>query len=280
MKSAIKRVMGQLGGKPQRPDASKETWPNRTDATTVTAPTILIFTPPNSGSTAISKFLTGQPEIDTFEDKKNEMQWMIPGLCGADRWWPEMLLNRHSIAGTANAEVARRSTGDSPPRYFVEKSPPNMVRAEALLDIFPNHHLLVNNRDPFANIASIIGRHGARSYGAFSRADMVEYMARMWLYRSRFLRAIATDYDVPIVTYEAFCANPAIVIDALGIELAAPAEEVTVSIKDYADQGIVNMNDRQIAKLEDTDCDAIARVLSSDIETVEVFGYTATRTAN
>lgn len=217
-KSAVQAILSKTGYKLSRIEPAAERWPYKSDDT-VKTPTILIFTPPNSGSTAMSKFLTASKHVSSYYAVNNEMQWIIPGLAEPDRWWPEKPVCYRSVAGTLN-KAAEQARHDKPETaYFVEKSPPNMVRHRDLVSLFETPKVLVNNRDPYANIASQISRYSQTHYEGLDRVDTVRHLAKIWIYRSQFLAEIAETYDAPILTYEGFCDAPQDILTCLDIDL-------------------------------------------------------------
>lgn len=271
-KFAVKTLLAQSGLKLSRVPAPVERWPNKSDDA-VAVKTILIFTPPNSGSTAMSKFLTASKYVSSFYGVNNEMQWLIPGLAEQDRWWPEKPVSYRSIAGTLNV-AAKRALQDKPDTaYFVEKSPPNMVRHRDLLALFETPMILVNNRNPYANIASQIGRYGETHYKGLDRRETLRHLAEIWIYRSQYLAEIAETYDAPILTYEGFCEAPQGIQTCLNIDLDDLHESIKVDVKDYSAQGITNMNAEQIAMLSDEDIDIITSVVLTRPDLLDLFSY-------
>ncbi|KQI70043.1 hypothetical protein AN189_01185 [Loktanella sp. 3ANDIMAR09] len=255
----------------RRPDPD-EVWPNRAPGP-VRFPTILIFTPPNSGSTAIAKLLQTSSRISTYEIKHSEANRLVPGTLNNNLWWPQSLIVPDSIAGTLN-KVAEQQLRENPDiAWFVEKSPPNLVRPETMFALFPERRALVNNRDPYANIGSQIKRYRKLIYANVTRQEALAHLAEFWLYRSRFLRDIVENHGVPMLNYEAFCADPSRLVSALG--LADMGIDVTgdLSVKDYEPQPIVNMNAEQVALLSQDEIDMITGILSRDEPLVTYFGY-------
>lgn len=78
------------------------------------------------------------------------------------------------------------------------------------------------------------------------------------------------------MTYEQFCADPIVAAKLFGLD-ADVVEELnagySVRVKDYATQGVKNMNPEHIEKLEPEDLREISKVLKSHRGLVEYFGY-------
>ena len=202
------------------------------------------------------------------------MQWIVPGLIEQDRWWPQKPVCYQSIAGILQNAAQEMRERHPKARYFVEKSPPNMVRHRRLVELFEDRKILVNNRDPYANISSQLSRYTDTHYRDLTRADTIAHLAEMWLLRSQYLVEIADTYDAPILTYETFCENPEKILTDLSLEdvpdLVGP---VRVEVKDYDAQGISNMNARQVAQLSDADISIISKVISTRPDLLDKFGY-------
>lgn len=263
-------AMRRAIGRGRRPAPAR--WPDKADGP-VAFSTILVFTPPNSGSTAISGYLQEAECISAYQAARAEMQWLVPGLCEPDRWWPDKPVSYRSVAGTLRRTAQERLRCNPQIEHFVEKSPPNMVRHRQIVDLFEAPRIVVNNREPYANIASQIRRYGDTLYRGLDRDDMVAHLATMWLRRSMFLTDIAETYGAPVLTYEAFCAHPPRIAAELGLDVPGLRADAVVRVKDYDAQGISNMNARQEATLTTRDMETITRVLSGQRTLLEEFSY-------
>lgn len=247
-------------------------WPVPQDVEVIDDPFLLLLTPPNSGSTAIATFLGQMDAIATLHDRKYEGQFLVRGLREADRWWPEKYVDYKSVAGVWKTRIdALRSERDF--TYILEKSPPNLVRYKALLRILPNTRVVVNNREPYANIVSQLHRYYTGPDAELRRVDAIRFLAEQWLYRSRMLRAACVDDGYPVVTYEAFCANPMAIVQAFGLDETGLSGSHKVKVKDYDAQEIRNMNAEQIGMLSPKDIGEISEILARAPDLVGFFGY-------
>lgn len=271
LKKCAKYVLWKTGYQICRRKKAQDQWPNQSEGL-IDFETILIFTPPNSGSTAISEYLLTSSRVASFAPR-SEMQWLIPGLCGDDRWWPEKAINYKSVVGTLNSAAKSVVSKNKNFNLFVEKSPPNMVRSEGLLKLFPKKRILINNRDPYANIASQLKRYPRAHFADMERVEIVKYLAKIWLYRSEFLIKIAEKYNTPTISYEAFCENPGKLLSLIDLPELDVAAEAQVKVKDYSLQKIRNMNTQQIEKLSDSEVELISSTLSKRKELLDEFAY-------
>lgn len=238
---------------------------------------IFLLTPPNSGSTAISQVFKNSPFVSQLE-QRGEGQWLIKGLCSKDRWNAEKVVDKQSIRSVWVSKCYNeyKSNGSL---YFIEKSPPNMMRIEILQSIFPKHILLANNRDPYANISSMFYRYTKdieKLKDGEREAKLVNF-AKDWIRRSDVLKKIIDDQNVPYLSYEKFCQNPNLLQDLIDnskfgghINLDVTSN---VKVKDYEAQPIIDLNSKQIAKLTSYDIKVITSSLRGSVELLSYFGY-------
>jgi hypothetical protein len=237
---------------------------------------LFIVTPPFSGSTAIAELLHSSAQIG-FLQERAEAQWLVPGLCADARWDAGMPVDYASVQASWLARWQQLHAADSGLRVVVEKSPPNMVRLEPLVAQFNDVSLLANNRDPYANCASILYRmHDGGQLSAAQREQQLRVLAMHWLLRSARLIELVSRLDIPLLTYEQFCDAPASILGKLNLPRGV-AETIDVQtqvrVKDYPMQGIANQNQRQIALLSETEVTTISTVLAQQQELLDYFSY-------
>jgi len=237
---------------------------------------LFLLTPPNSGSTALADLLSSSPYV-TKLTSNSEGQWLIPELCKKeDRWSEHKVVNYESVKAVwlHRYQSHRHSPKE---RIVIEKSPTNMVRSRALMSIFKSASLLINNRNPYAQCASRLRRYNRDiEDDSLDIERVLAGYARDWQRQSGILKTLAQELNAPCITYEEFCANPAILQDRLEIEgyddLCLDYEK-KVRVKDYKPQRISNQNDRQIASLPKAGIAAISDVLAKKPDLLEYFGY-------
>jgi hypothetical protein len=171
--------------------------------------------------------------------------------------------------------MAQEMTG--PVHLVIEKSPPNLVRCESLLEHFPKHELLVFNRNPYAYCASILYRqHQPESKSESMRSEILALMAKEWLSRSSYARDIAMRQGSICFTYEQLCSNPQQLLRDLADRvplLRGIRHDIEIKVKDYPPQRIRNFNPDQIKKLSRPEKDSIQNVLSENKLLLDFFGY-------
>lgn len=237
---------------------------------------LFLVTPPFSGSTAIAELLRSSPFV-TFLEERAEGQWLVPGLAEDHRWDADMAVDYASVQVTWLQRWQQLRAADPQLRVVVEKSPPNMVRLEALAALFNDTSFLANNRDPYANCASILYRmHEGDRLSPEQRVQQLRTLAGHWVLRSAKIRELVSRLSIPLLTYEQFCYVPASIVGKLNLPPGVAESidvQARVQVKDYPMQGIANQNQRQIALLHDEEIEAITGVLAPQQELLDYFGY-------
>lgn len=260
--------------KKNTPDQNR--WP-KPKFNTKNQPTFLfILTPPFSGSTALSELINTSNRTMILQER-GEGQWLIPGMCENNRWNKEKNINYSSVKAVwlnKFQEVNRLVQGID---VVIEKSPPNIMRMEKLASNFEKTSFLANNRNPYANCSSILFRKfSPEKLSTAERIQQLENIASHWILRSKEIKAFVEKFNVPFLTYEQFCENPAILREILDLPEDIKSTIQTnseVKVKDYEVQKIVNQNDRQISNLSKEEIKAISDILSNEKEVLDFFNY-------
>ncbi|HET7625136.1 MAG TPA: sulfotransferase [Verrucomicrobiae bacterium] len=239
---------------------------------------LFILTPPHSGSTALAQVLNSG-FTSTLLEERAEGQWLVPGLCQKDRWNPNKYVDWESVRAVwfSRLSFIERLVGSR--NVVIEKSPPNMIRAETLLRAFPRHKVVVFNRNPYACCASILYRkHKPVEISRDKRLETLKTVAVLWALRSDLLKTHVETFSPVSFTYEAFCKDP----DNKVQEVIAQVPELRgidtkrkIRVKDYKPQGIFNQNERQIGNLSHEERKSIGEVLRPYEAVLRFFGYTS-----
>jgi len=238
---------------------------------------LFIITNPFSGSTALAMILNSSPYSMVLTEKA-EGQWLVTSLCDDDRWNPDKAVDWDLVARTwyQRYQAVNQLVGTID--VIIEKSPPNMVRLDKLLTVFPNSQCLSFIRNPYASCSShLFRRYSLESLDVNDREKRVAELASAWLVRSGYIRRAIDDMHLLNFTYEDFCAKTEeciVRILALCPELGTVDYSAEIRVKDYPAQGISNHNSRQIGHLIDSDIDCITKVLGTNPDLLEYFGYT------
>jgi hypothetical protein len=239
---------------------------------------VFIFTPPYSGSTALAKVLNSAWSSMALTSDC-EGQWLVPGLCKSDRWDPGKWVDWESVRLTwlSKVRMVEELTGKA--RIVIEKSPPNLVRHNELLATFPNHEIIVFNRNPFANCSSILYRnYPAEDMSDNDRLEILENLAKKWINRSSYAMKVSSLHSSLTITYEQFCADSSgivkMLIDRIP-SLQGIDPDLEIRVKDYPAQKITNFNNVQISKLTPREIEMIGIVLSKHEALLNQFQYTS-----
>jgi hypothetical protein len=203
-----------------------------------------------------------------------EGQWVpaVRSEMRRDPWNPAVDFDWHRIR---KVWMKSKPAGKS---VLVEKSPPNLLRAESILRAFPNSVLVISNRDPYAWLSSVMHRKYRQEIeDPQRRREIITLEVNHWISLSR--RQIANMALVRgrglVTTYESFCASPEIFLQNLSGycgDLQIDRKS-TLKIKDYPVQCIADMNSLQIARLKPEDIAAASEALSNAGPEMEFFGY-------
>ena len=237
---------------------------------------LFILTPPYSGSTALAALLDSGPRTMILQERA-EGQWLVPGLCDADRWDPGKSIDLTSIRRTWLARYQELRRDQPSIEIVIEKSPPNMMRFDALARSFPDHSGLVFNRDPFASCASVFHHHHrARALTLQERRDTFGMIASKWVDRSRQLRELIDRRSLPFLNYERFCESPSVLRPLLDLPDGV-VESIdfgaTVAVKGGAARPIANQNAERLVDLDPVDLEHLAGCLAPHQALLESFGY-------
>ncbi|MCC7010268.1 MAG: sulfotransferase [Acidobacteria bacterium] len=236
---------------------------------------LFVLTQPYSGSTALARVLSTASGAALLHPS-GEGQWLVPEMSDAARWDPAKVMDWAAIRAAWLARIDELCQ-TTPVTVVIEKSPPNLVRIDQLMRVFPNHLLMALTRHPLAQCASVLVRHHAPEQKTpDERVEIVRRLADIWLERARWMQHWIGQFDVTRCSYEAFCARPAACIEALtpgAPEFATVDVHATFDVKDYPRQGLLDQNRRQIEMLTSLERDAIAQQLGRDAALVSFFGY-------
>lgn len=245
---------------------------------------LFIATFANSGSTALAKLLASAQGTITLKPN-GEGQWLIPAMVGGGRWEregnPDYALVRKVWLRKARLACAGAEC------LVIEKSPTNLARMPDLRRTFADmaNRLICFTRDPYAVSASLLKRYGDKFQQ--ERRDAGDIAGKLGDYahlrelgarygrRARIMAKLIPDADMAL-TYEHLTRDPASAIAALrqlDPLLAGLSSEVSVEVKDYAPQPLVDMNARQIATLSAMQIAAISDGLNEHRDAVEALGY-------
>ncbi|MEM1187951.1 MAG: sulfotransferase [Pseudomonadota bacterium] len=239
---------------------------------------LIVLSPPYSGSTALAQLLnTGHHSM--LLHRKGEGQWLVPGMCQADRWDHHKPIHWDSVRAVWLAKIREVEELAGRIDVVIEKSPPNLVRVNELLKAFANHQVVTFVRDPFANCSSVFFRHYVKESSPIEdRVARLQSLARGWVGRSRLIEKWREERGSIHFSYEDLCSDPSRQVQKIvdrvpklvGIDFGSP-----LRVKDYEAQPLMNHNALQIGRLREAELDGIAQVLRNHESMLERLGYSS-----
>lgn len=238
---------------------------------------LFIITPPYSGSTILAQVLNSSPH-SSFLQRRAEGQWLIPGMCQLpDAWHRESPMNWESIRAVWLERAKLITEAVQNVEVVIEKSPPNLLRVDKLVEVFPSNALIAFNRDPYANCSSrLFRRHKPESNSEKENIEIVKRLASEWIIRSKWIRKWISELNLTYSTYEKFCSKPDDFLTKI-LEIVPQLREFktekTFIVKDYSPDIIKNHNMRQIGNLSKEQIKAISEILENEPNLLNFWGY-------
>jgi hypothetical protein len=224
---------------------------------------IFVLCPPYSGSTLLWKLLSTSDAVSAFSCEGQFLPEVVatmrrePWNAEAEFPWPYI------------KEVWRHHWDLSKP-LLVEKSPANLIRAEAIAEHFSPAYFLVMVRDPYAHCEGLMRRDG------FSARGAAEFSMRCFRAQMRNAESLP---NVLRFTYCDLVSDPAgicrriqVFIPELG-ELRYREKFTVHSIDGDRNRQIVNLNSKKIRNLSSRDIRQINEVLLENRDVMEYWGY-------
>ena len=229
---------------------------------------LFLLTINNSGSTALAQVLGTSPHVYLPRWGNNEGQF-VPGVRKVMRqrpWDPEQKYPWEEIRARWESIVPMDKS------IFLEKSPPNIIRAQEILRHFSDVAFLTLVSNPYSFL-------GSSWYRYCSLLDYERYFVKAamnWLTMARYqidnLRKLPRNL---LVTYEQFCDNNRECCESVlrhVPELEAIASDTGVKVKGSASL-VRNENTRNILTIPAAHLSAINKVFASQMEVLDYFGY-------
>lgn len=242
---------------------------------------VFVVCPNNSGSTLLTSLLGTSPNATIFDSVNHEGQWvardagdgLMPYPVGEER--RNWTINVEKFSNPAHYDWPRLYSAwdknwKSGPRVRVEGSPSLVVSASMFRRRFDDTRFIISMRNPYAFAEGVRRREG----------HTLETAARHWIRTARFQMRNRRELEPAVyVSYEDLCNDPE---DAIGRILDLVPELETLALGATFEvmalrSRIVNQNAEQVARLTAEDVRTITKVLSSDLETVDAFGYNLIR---
>lgn len=160
------------------------------------------------------------------------------------------------------------------PKIFVEKSPPNVLRAQMYEKHFPNAYFMIMVRNPYAVIEGILRRH--------NKKRPLDQATQHWIYTSRkTIENLEVLKHSVWFKYEDLCDRPKIVTAKIK-EFMPELHDIDLrkrlrthsQLKGGAFMSApINLNNMQIKNLSKGEIKKIGEQLANNTDLMEFFGY-------
>lgn len=225
----------------------------------------------SSGSMALWRLLQTSPNASALPVEGQFIEGVEPLLRKAP-WDPKEPMPWPAI----KAEWEQAWDMNRP--ILLEKSPPLLIRAQAIEQAFPNAHFIIMVRNPYAYCEGT-KRRGRNGLG-YSRTATYAKIAKGWVREGEFqLENLRLLQRALCLTYEELVDNPAAAAEKVlafmpGLErLDVAAAHLIHSPKAWRERPITNLNAVQIARLSAEDIHEINAVLQNHPKMMAFFGY-------
>lgn len=232
-----------------------------------------LFAMNNAGTTAMSQYLAARAGayLPPFGNNEGQKAPKVRRIMRHSPWDPAQRFDWAEVHRLW--EALRAASGK---RIFVEASPPNILRVADIRAEFDGcARYAFSICDPYMQIASTLYNYTSPPMGAGDLCSKAE----AWLQRARALRAgIEANPDIPLVSYEAFCADPEALCRAFGLPPAdapaGPGTEVAIGGKHTGTyRRVRNLAARNLGFLAFDEIDAITEMLAPHADLLARFGY-------
>ena len=237
---------------------------------------LFILSPPYSGSTVLWRLIQTSGNVSSMATEGQFVDSVRP-IMRADPWNASVRLPWQRIKD----EWSKHWDPGRP--IHMEKSPPNLIRADEIENVFQPAHFVALHRDPYAICEGLNRRRGdppMEGTENWKRDAAVLRAANLWV---RFSRALIENIrdrrHIMHFTYEQLTAHPEETAARLASFLPELADvDVNTKLRSHAVSGtgnrrLVNMNAQKFKMLRRRDIDIINGVLEKQRDILHFFGY-------
>ena len=224
---------------------------------------IFILCPPFSGSTLLWKLVSTSPAVSSLP-KEGQFLPEVREIMRHEPWNPETRYPWERIKAVWEQYWDR----DKP--LLVEKSPPHIIRTNAIIEHFDPIYFIVMVRNPYAHTEGLMRRS---NWGAQRAAEFSVRCLRQQAENAEKLDRTLT------LTYEELVSDPAAVssriqtfIPEIG-DLKHDRSFKLKSIDGDIERKIVNINQKKINNLSMGNLKQINKVFRDNIDVLQYWGY-------
>ncbi len=221
---------------------------------------LFLFAPNNSGSTVLSQYLAEQAGayLPPFSNNEGQAAPAVRDMMMVRRRWKPGLRLDWRVIRRAWEGLARG-------RLFIEASPPNILRAGEIAQVFgADSTALLSICDPYQQIASSLRRY-------YRPGRDLRAMGHSWVRKATYIHEIQQQFPwFPLIRHDDVVADPAVVNRAF----ALPVRPSTVRGKrDSGAQGVTDMRAVTTLFLTKAELDAASEALAPHAALLAHFGY-------
>ena len=229
---------------------------------------LFILSPPFCGSTLLTEILSTSKNVSCNNNIGLREGQHLPGahnlLFTEDRWDPNKEIDWNRIKKIWSKYWDRSKS------ILLEKSPPNICRANNIDKVFNNSKYICLIRDPYAQIQSNI-----RRYNTDIKVASEKYISYLKFQKNN----IQTLEKTLIISYEELADNPSKAKEKISTFLPL-LEDININLKFNAhnmhqkkQMGITNLNQESIMALSKGQINNINTILNKEQELIKYFKY-------
>ena len=229
---------------------------------------LFILSPPFCGSTLLTEILSTSKNLSCNNNIGLKEGQHLPEthslLFTQDRWDPNKKINWLIIKSIWNKYWDRSKD------ILLEKSPPNICRAEIINEVFNNSKYICLIRNPYAQIQSNIRRYNT------DISDATEKYISYLKYQKNNLEKLS---NTLLISYEELADNPIKTKEKI-ISFIPQLSDINIDLKFKAhnmrmkkEMGIINLNNDSISALNKNQIDSINSSLKKHQDLIEFFNY-------
>ena len=229
---------------------------------------LFILCPPYCGSTALNEVLSTAGSVSVNNPYSTREGQQLPEIRsimfdGIDRWDESLEFPWPKIRETWLKYWDLRKP------VLLEKSPPNIIRAETLEEHFSPSHFIAMVRNPYAHVEGTMRRH-QRDAG-----KTAEFAIRCLRVQKSNLDKLS---NTILITYEELTETPEKVAERLGSFLSELKNiDTSVMLKAHnlhnQNMKLTNLNAEKIKNISEQDLAAINVVFEKNRDILDYFGY-------
>jgi hypothetical protein len=237
---------------------------------------IFILSPPYCGSTLLNELISTSPLVSVnniFESREGQQLPTTRKLMfDHERRWDATL--------TFDWEYIKREWSkywDVTKPFLLEKSPPNVIRVEAINKAFSNPYFIIFYRNPYAHCESLIRRRKKNNTPKVVAEFAIQCLEYQMKNKQLAIKSISTSYEDLTRAPEEFKKQLSEFIPGLtGLQ-----HDIEFNAHNFkkAKMKITNLNTAKINKLSQSQLDEINEVFCEHLEVLDFFGYDLIRNA-